>query len=179
MDADSLSANGETKTGKDKGNYQESAQGHTVRIWFDEQYLARGFMRETYKQTAENVLWKICAAGDCWMWVGWRDKDGYGRVKWDGKGLQAHRVVFELIRRTPMPKHLVADHLCRNTWCVNPDHLEAVTNQENILRGEGLAALNARKERCPNGHEYYRAGRKRRCRICTSDRNRVRQQVPS
>lgn len=38
--------------------------------------------------------------------------------------------------------------------CVNPDHLEAVTNRENVLRGAGVTAQNARKEFCKYGHEF-------------------------
>jgi hypothetical protein len=52
----------------------------------------------------------------------------------------------------PIPDGLFLDHTCRNRNCVNPQHLDPVTNKENILRGEGSPAKNARKTHCKNGH---------------------------
>ncbi len=93
----------------------------------------------------------------------------YGRLK--GKKLiLAHRVAYEKTHGK-IPDRLVIDHLCRNGLCVNPDHLEAVSNKENILRGKGAPAQNARKTCCYKGHKFteentrIRNGR-RICRIC-------------
>lgn len=49
---------------------------------------------------------------------------------------------------------MTVDHLCRNTSCVNPAHLEAVTNKENTLRGLTVTAINAQKTACAAGHPY-------------------------
>lgn len=87
----------------------------------------------------------------CWQWTGKLD-NGYGRFWLRGKTELAHRISW-LVHRGPLPDgtpHL--DHLCRNRWCVNPDHLEPVTIGENVLRGEGLSATNARKTRCKRDH---------------------------
>lgn len=75
----------------------------------------------------------------CIEWVGARDQDGYGRfiIKVGGKTRQtgAHRAAW--LARSPISDpELVIDHLCRNRLCVNLDHLELVTNAENIRRGE-------------------------------------------
>ena len=88
----------------------------------------------------------------CWVWHGSRTPLGYGRF-WFGRGQQAHRVSYEY-HVGPIPEGLHIDHLCRNTSCVNPDHLEPVTPRENILRGIGVSAKNARKIHCPVGHPY-------------------------
>lgn len=68
------------------------------------------------------------------------------------------------------------DHLCRVTLCVNPDHLEPVSDKENVLRGVGICAINAAKTHCRNGHAYdaiYGNGRRfcRRCRRAQLYRN--------
>lgn len=74
----------------------------------------------------------------CWDWAGYVGTHGYGRV-WNGRGaprLMAHRVVYEeLVGPVADDKQL--DHLCRNRACVNPAHLEPVTNMQNVQRGEG------------------------------------------
>lgn len=95
--------------------------------------------------------------GPCWLWRGKIDRDGYGmsstpRLRMDvAKTPRAHRVAcldrFDSIQAsTP-----VLDHLCRVRHCVNPEHLEPVTTQENSLRGIGHNSL---KTHCPRGHEY-------------------------
>lgn len=66
----------------------------------------------------------------CWEWVRALDVNGYGR---NGATL-AHRMVYTR-ERGPIPEGLHLDHLCRNTLCVNPDHLEPVTNAVNSRRG--------------------------------------------
>jgi hypothetical protein len=111
----------------------------------------------------------------CWIWIGSpggaKGRD-YGHIKISGKSFKAHRFAYELLRG-PIPKGMVIDHLCRNRMCVNPEHMEIVTNKENILRGEGIAAKEARMTVCKNGHaltgeNLYIAPKsgKRRCRQC-------------
>lgn len=79
-------------------------------------------------------VFKFVDVGDCWQWTGSCDKDGYGKFRFNNRHFRAHRFVWELLVG-PIPDGLVIDHLCRNTGCVNPDHLEPVTNEENLRRG--------------------------------------------
>ena len=113
----------------------------------------------------------------CWNWTastqGPDPDHQYGQIRMGGReskvGL-AHRVVYELVIGQ-IPAGLDLDHLCRNTRCVNPAHLEPVTHRENILRGIAPAAINARKTHCVAGHELaldnliVRDGH-RHCRAC-------------
>lgn len=82
---------------------------------------------------------KIERDGDCWSWTAYRSKKGYGSVATGtGKSALAHRFVFELLIG-PIPEGLELDHLCLNTSCVNPEHLEPVAGAENLRRRyEGL-----------------------------------------
>jgi len=70
----------------------------------------------------------------CWIWQGAPDANGYGRY-WSGPGstLAARRMYLK--HRGPIAPGLMPDHLCRIRICVNPDHLEIVTNAENQQRG--------------------------------------------
>ncbi len=70
---------------------------------------------------------------DCWIWIAARSKEGYGRIQWNGQVVGAHRVAYTMVRGE-IPKGLVLDHLCRTRACVNPDHLDPCTNQENVRR---------------------------------------------
>lgn len=119
------------------------------------------------KNTWENRFWdKVKKTDYCWQWVGTRTRskptsnrpttrqiiNDYGvfAIKSDKKRTyKAHRVSYSLIRGK-IAENLVLDHLCKNTLCVNPSHLEAVTQQENTLRGDGYSKM----KRCINGHEY-------------------------
>lgn len=121
--------------------------------------------------TEEQRFWmKVDAEGDCWQWTA-SDIRGYGQFKSKSGSPLAHRWAYEHLVG-PIPADMTLDHLCRNTGCVNPDHLEVTSIRTNILRSSGPAAANARKTTCPQGHDYDRmekrpAGRDARtCRTC-------------
>lgn len=108
---------------------------------------------------------------ECVEWWGHIDpRNGYGVF---GRS-RAHRRIYEECFG-PIATGLVIDHLCRNKRCVNPEHLEAVTQRTNVLRGVGHAAQRARQTHCKRGHEFtfentlIRQGRCRQCRTCVND----------
>lgn len=72
--------------------------------------------------------------GGCWIWQGYIQSNGYGFYRHEETSW-AHRASY-LILRGPIPEGLTIDHLCRVKACVNPDHLEAVTNQVNVQRAK-------------------------------------------
>ncbi len=88
--------------------------------------------------------------GPCWLRT-ISNKGGYSRFKINGKKIQAHVFSFVLAGGV-IPLGFQLDHLCRVRNCVRPSHLEAVTCKQNILRGIGNAAINARKTQCKRGH---------------------------
>lgn len=106
-----------------KGHHHRYRPGHARRVNPDTNYVV---------------------VGDCWIWQSALNADGYGCLIQDGKWHRAHRWFWERANG-PVPTGLVIDHLCRMPACVNPAHLEPVTNAENIRRGTGtrLSAADA------------------------------------
>ena len=86
-----------------------------------------------------NVANKIGASdGDCWVWRAAKT-DGYGVVQHAGRIQRAHRVVYSILRGA-IADGLELDHLCRNRACVNPAHLEPVSQAVNNARSESASA---------------------------------------
>lgn len=126
---------------------------------------------------------KVDRGSGCWIWMANTNREGYGMF-WDGTRIvRAHRFSYEH-HRGAVPEGLELDHLCRNPACVNPDHLEAVSHHDNLLRGDAPAARQARQTHCKRGHPLADANLivdkrgRRKCRICSrasgkrGDRNR-------
>lgn len=70
----------------------------------------------------------------CWLWTASKDRGGYGHIKWGGKLVRAHRLVYSLLVGDPGPQ---LDHRCFNRACVNPEHLRSVVNKENAEHRKG------------------------------------------
>jgi HNH endonuclease len=129
------------------------------------------------KTTLEARFWSKVALPDergCLRWTAGKFREGYGMFRKDGRNQGAHRVAYELLV-APIPEGLQVDHLCRVRDCVSPDHLEPVTQQENMRRGllqeRKLEAVRARTH-CKNGHEFTaetlmrRSRGNRECKVC-------------
>lgn len=82
----------------------------------------------------EERFWsKVELDEECWIWTAYTCRQGYGRFH-SGSSTLAHRFAYELLIGS-IPEGMQLDHLCRNSSCVNPGHLEPVTNAENVRRG--------------------------------------------
>lgn len=104
----------------------------------------------------------------CWEYrknlVG-HDGYKYPTVRWHENGqrlrFRAHRYIYAA-QRGPIPEGLVIDHTCANKWCIRPDHLEAVTQAENMRR------MGERQKTCKNGHPHIPENRNKQnnCTVC-------------
>ena len=143
------------------------------------------------KSDYDRFINKIEKTDTCWRWTGAPSAWGYGYFSIKGAGYRVSRVAHELWIG-PIPEGFQVDHTCHDPeicsggtscphrMCVNPSHLEVVTQAENLRRGGSPTAINARKTHCPQGHPYSsentsvpKAGG-RQCRQCHRDRERER-----
>lgn len=134
-----------------------------------------------------DTFWdRVSPTGFCWEWTGGRRRHGYGYISLKDTQYLAHRVAYALL--VGDPGEMMLDHLCRNTGCVNPDHLQPVTSKENTLRGYSPVAQFARSATCASGHilptEPNEDGNRRRCLECrrrvsreSAQRRRARRQA--
>lgn len=104
--------------------------------------------------------------GGCVLYTGHLSSQGYGVTKIGRKPVSTHRQVY-LGLVGQIPNGLVLDHLCHTTdancpggdaclhrRCVNPNHLEPVTQAENNMRGRSVTAQNFLKRECKHGHAF-------------------------
>jgi len=146
------------------------------------------FISEERLQKAVNRFWsKVKKTETCWLWSAGKSK-GYGQFFYSpfaGKefNTRAHIFAYEILIGD-IPEGLQLDHLCRVRHCVNPMHLEPVTQKENILRGISVSALNARKTHCKRGHEFtdentskLKTKTVRKCITCRKDRENLKRRL--
>lgn len=137
------------------------------------------FTRQNLRRIENRFWYQVERTDGCWKWLGSKTPEGYGKIQWSAKTtVGAHRLAYVLLKG-PIPNGFTIDHLCRNPSCVNPDHLEAVTLRENILRGTGPTANQARQTHCLRGHEFTphntaMQGNRRRCLECRRIRDNAR-----
>lgn len=148
----------------------------------------RGKTMRKEEGVQSGFLDKIDKTDGCWVWCGTRDAHGYGRVVVPTllsrcqMSMMAHRISYEYFVGE-IPDGLVIDHLCNNTSCVNPDHLEPKTIYENARRGfrNGISGTNRYEpgDVCRKGLHIFTSEsdlvkmpseRGRRCKKCLKER---------
>lgn len=108
--------------------------------------MPKGVYQRTPAITRFYDLFEPVTESGCWIWLG-NQSHGYGYLSVKGKRTRAHRFSYEH-HIGAIPEGLVLDHLCRNPCCVNPYHLEAVSQQENRKRQADAIT------HCKRGHKF-------------------------
>lgn len=142
----------------------------------------------------DRFMAKVRKTETCWLWTRPLNPSGYAYFLLEGKTMTAHRAAHILFIG-PIPPGMVVDHVhargCAHRHCVNPAHLEAVTQLENFRRGGGSAAVATSNRRraaarthCIHDHELAVVGvywetnqrgyRVRKCAECCRLRSRAR-----
>lgn len=130
-------------------------------------------------EEANRRFWtRVNKTDSCWLWTAATNGVGYGMCCLPLSKMLAHRRAYELCVG-PIPEGLVLDHLCRNPGCVNPEHLQPVTQKENSLRGISPMAQNASKLYCRRGHKFSGSNLRidpksgsRKCKACDAENAR-------
>jgi hypothetical protein len=114
---------------------------------------------------------RLILSTPCWEWTAGKNHGDYGAFHLKGTISAAHRVSF-INFKGAVGTNLI-DHLCKNHCCVNPDHLESVSQQESLVRrSPPVFKTNRRGSHCSKGHEftpentYDRSDGSRSCRSC-------------
>jgi hypothetical protein len=146
---------------------------HRVRLSCHANLLFLERVLKPTKQEIDRFNSKWIKSGDCHLWTGPKDKDGYGFITFRRTSRRAHRVAMFLAGK-PIPSGFVVNHICRHRDCVNPQHLEAISIQENWRKDANTPSyINSQKIHCPRGHEYDRKyGGQRYCSICEAAKNK-------
>ncbi len=116
---------------------------------------------------------KCKRVGDCLLWQGHLDKDGYGTFLFRRASRRAHRVAMYLADKA-IPDGYVVNHICRNRACVNHQHLQSIQASENWKRdSSAIGYINSQKTSCPRGHTYDRHyGGQRYCSKCEAQKSK-------
>lgn len=118
-------------------------------------------------------LWnRTDRSSECWVWTGYVDRYGYGKISFHGRIVGAHRVAY-MLTKGDIPVDMQVDHICWETLCINPDHLRLLPFIESVTRQRSMLRTH-----CSHGHEmtstntYVKPGRPntRTCRACNRDR---------
>lgn len=132
-------------------------------------------------KTLERYLSKVDKGleDECWDWLGAKDRDGYGRIQYEGSSRSSHRIGY-LLLIGPIASGLVVCHRCDKPWCQNPNHWFLGTvddnNKDRSLKGRtrGVSQTHCNRGHLLEGYNLViRPNGTRRCRECHNLRRRV------
>lgn len=122
---------------------KQRAKGLCSAHWYQQQYMGRLIVTRNQIEIIDRIMSQVNKTNYCWEWTGrkaGKKQNSYGQIYYNGRQQMVHRIVYEelvdLLEITD-----TVDHLCRNKFCVNPEHLEAVSLRENVKRMHAYRSL--------------------------------------
>lgn len=106
-----------------------------------------------YKTPEEAFAARTEWRGDCLVWVGGKNPNGYGSIRYKGTYVQVHRYAYE-VEHGIIPKNRYIDHMCYNRLCVNVAHLRLVTSKQNRENSQGPGKSNMSGYLGVSWHKY-------------------------
>ena len=94
----------------------------------------------------------------CWEWLGGKDKDGYGLIKFYGRSYRVHRFCMYLFGFLQLRDRRCALHSCDNPSCFNPKHLFIGTIRDNVLDSISKGRWS---KRCGEDNHYAKLTREK------------------
>lgn len=140
---------------------------HQVRVLIREQAVPRSPLRvavesESWDDVVLAMQQKAVIVDGCWLWPR-VDRSGYGRISIGGKAFGAHRLMAKAVRDGDLDRRMPVHHKCAEPTCVNPDHLQVVTPEQNVAEMlerryylERIAELELALETVAPGHPLVR-----------------------
>lgn len=103
--------------------------------------------------------YRIVDENGCWLWTQRKDKDGYGRLTFQGRSTSVHRLSLWFYKGFNLDSGLMVlhlDELCKSRACFNPDHLKSGTNRDNmkdaIIKGTFVGLKHNRRGNMKGNH---------------------------
>jgi hypothetical protein len=113
---------------KNKIDYMELCASHIHQLQRGKELTTLRYINVDIKT---RILSKITTddTTDCWNWNGYK-REGYGRIQYKGTTHTVHRLMYKL-HNNGINSNESIHHICANTLCVNPDHLQSISQREN------------------------------------------------
>ena len=114
-------------------------------------------MGGTRPNTEADFWARVDKSGECWFWTGNKLQGGagYGRMRFQGRHVKAHRLSLELHLGYQIPSDQMVLHSCDQPSCVNPEHLRLGDHLDNMRdRQERGRWARAGSDTCARGHRW-------------------------